>query len=79
MNNNPAVLWQEWFDKEREADFREATENIWKLLLRNGIASTVFKKWLRELVCSEIDLNKENDSDRLNIISNNKETFRRTI
>ena len=69
MNNTPTVLWYEWFDKEREADFRRATENIWELLLRNGIATTVFKKWLREQVCSEINLNKENDSDRLNIIS----------
>ena len=48
MNNAPAVLWHEWFNEAREKDFRNSTETIWKLLLRNGIASTVFKKWLRE-------------------------------
>ena len=37
--------------------------------MRNGIATTVFKKWLREQVCSEINLNKVEGADRLNIIS----------
>ena len=69
MNNTPAVLWHEWFNKEREADFRKATENIWELLLRNGIATTVFKKWLREQVCSETTLEETKNTDRIDIIN----------
>ena len=61
MNNTPAILWHEWFDEKREREFRLETEQIWELLLRNGIATTVFKKWLREKIVIGEDLEIDNE------------------
>ena len=54
MNKSHSIVWFEWFTKQKEQVFEFDTKNIWGLALRNGIAPTIFKKWLREEICKEI-------------------------
>ena len=68
MNNTPAILWHEWFDEDKENEFRRETQQRWGLLLRNGIATTVFKKWLREKIVIDQEL-EINESKRKEIVS----------
>ena len=68
MNNAPAILWYEWFNDTKREEFQQTTEKIWSLLLRNGIASTVFKKWLREAICREEILGEEKSDDIKEVI-----------
>ena len=55
MNKANSIIWFEWFNKEKESVFEQETKTIWGLALRNGIAPTIFKKWLREEICKDIE------------------------
>ena len=54
MNKSNSIIWFEWFSKQKEQVFELDTKNIWGLALRNGIAPTIFRKWLREEICKEV-------------------------
>ena len=54
MNKSNSIIWYEWFNKERKARFEESTKSVWDLASRNSIGSTIFRKWLREEICSDI-------------------------
>ena len=69
MINTPTVLWHEWFNDKRKNDFTRDTQSIWDLLLRNGIATTVFKKWLREQVCNEAEVDEITEKKKNEIIN----------
>ena len=51
MNKSNAIIWFEWFNYESQKVFEHDTKNLWGLGLRNGIAPTIFRKWLREEIC----------------------------
>ena len=64
MNKSNSITWFEWFTKSKQREFEEKTKKLWGLTLRNGIAATLFKKWLREELCAEI---KDHDVDNKQI------------
>ena len=54
MNKSHSIVWFEWFTDQRQQLFEKDTKKIWGLALRNGIAPTIFRKWLREEICKDI-------------------------
>ena len=55
MKKSNSIIWFEWFSNDKKGAFERETRSIWSLSLRNGIAPTVFKKWLREEICKEVE------------------------
>ena len=69
MNKTNAIIWFEWFNEEKENVFESDTKNLWGLALRNGIAPTIFRKWLREEICKSID-DEDFDKTKVQLIEN---------
>lgn len=64
MNRSFSITWFEWFDDSRKDLFKKDTKELWNLALRNSIGPTIFKKWLRETICSCIP-NEEINTEEL--------------
>lgn len=54
MNKSHSIIWFEWFTEQRQQLFEQDTKKIWGLALRNSIAPTIFRKWLREEISNGI-------------------------
>lgn len=63
MKKSNSIIWFEWFTKEKEEIFEQAIKNILPLSLRNGIAPTIFRKWLREEICKEVKTKNFSEKD----------------
>ena len=69
MNKSNAIIWFEWFNEKKENVFEKDTKSLWGLALRNGIAPTIFRKWLREEICKSIN-DEDFDESKIQLIEN---------